>query len=234
MTALPRPCIYLVTDRKRLAPDARTTRDEVIALQSFLDEAIEAGVDVIQIRERDLDGGPLASLARSVAARTRGTSTRVLVNDRADVALAAGGHGVHLRADGPPVDRVRALGPDDWIVGQSVHTPAEAQRASDSGADYVLFGTVFSGGSKGDLAEGDRLAPLRDAARVSRAPVIAIGGIDPGRATACLDAGAAGIAAISIFLPEGRAPLAMGVNDAMVALRDGLSKLDWRPVRPGV
>jgi thiamine-phosphate diphosphorylase len=222
VTALPRPCIYLVTDRKRLAPDARTTRDEVIALQSFLDEAIEAGVDVIQIRERDLDGGPLAGLARSVTARARDTSTRVLVNDRADVAIAAGAHGVHLRADGPPVDRVRALGPDDWIVGRSVHMPAEAQRASDAGTDYVLFGTVFSGGSKGHVAGGDRLAALREAARVRDVPVIAIGGIDAGRATVCLDAGAAGVAAISIFLPEGRAPLAMGVRRATIALRDGL------------
>ena len=219
MIALPRPCIYLVTDRRQLAPDARTTRDQIIALESVLDEAIDAGVDVIQIRERDLDGGPLFELVRSVAARARGSSTRVLVNDRADVALAAGAHGVHLRADGPPVDRVRALEGADWIVGQSVHTPAEAQRASDAGADYVLFGTVFSGGSKGDVPEGERLATLTEAARVSRAPVIAIGGIDPARAARCITAGAAGVAAISIFLPEGRAALAMGVRGAIAALR---------------
>jgi thiamine-phosphate pyrophosphorylase len=220
--ALPQPCIYLVTDRKQLAPDACTTREELIAIESFLDDAIDAGIDVIQIRERDLDGGPLFELVRNVATRACGSSTRVLVNDRADVALAAGAHGVHLRADGPPVDRVRALGPAGWVLGQSVHTPSEAQRAGDAGADYVLFGTVFSGGSKGDVPEGERLATLTEAARLSRAPVIAIGGIDPARAARCISAGAAGVAAISIFLPEGRAALAIGVRRAIAALRGAL------------
>ena len=222
MIALPRPWIYLVTDRKQLAPDARTTREELIALESFLGEAIDAGVDVIQIRERDLDGGLVAELVRNVATRARGSSTRVVVNDRADVALAAGAHGVHLRADGPPVDRVRALGASKWVIGKSVHTSAEARRASDAGADYVLFGTVFSGGSKGHVPEGDRITALRDATRGSRAPVIAIGGIDPAGAARCINAGAAGVAAISIFLPEGRAALAMGVRGAIAALRHAL------------
>ena len=223
MIALPRPGIYLVTDRQQLAPDARTTRDQIVALESFLDEAIDSGVDVIQIRERDLDGGPLFELVRHVVARARESSARVLVNDRADVALAADAHGVHLRADGPPADRLRALERVDWIIGQSVHTPSEAQRASDAGADYVLFGTVFPGGSKGDLPEGDRITALRDATRVSRAPVIAIGGIDPARAARCITAGAAGVAAISIFLPEGRAPLAIEVRRAIAALRHALA-----------
>lgn len=218
MIALPRPCVYLVTDRKRLTPDARTTQDELTALEAFLDEAIEAGVDVIQIRERDVDGGPLCALVNRVAGRARATSTRVLVNDRADVALAAGAHGVHLRADGPRAGRVRQIGPLDWIVGQSVHTSPEARTASQAGADYLLFGTVFSGGSKGDVPD-DRLETLRDITRTIRTPVIAIGGIDPARATQGIDAGAAGVAAISIFLPEGRAPLAMGVRRATAALR---------------
>jgi thiamine-phosphate pyrophosphorylase len=218
--ALPRPCVYLVTDRKRLTPDARTTRDELTALESFLDEAIEAGVDVIQIRERDVDGGPLCTLVRSVTARARATSTRVLVNDRADVALAAGAHGVHLRADGPRAGRVRQLGPPDWIVGQSVHTSPEARTASQAGADYLLFGTVFSGGSKGDVSD-DRLETLRDITRDIRTPAIAIGGIDADRARQCIEAGAAGVAAISIFLPAGRAPLAMGVA-AIAALRHAM------------
>ena len=91
-----------------------------------------------------------------------------------------------------------------------------------AGADYVLFGTVFSGGSKGDVPEGDRLASLTEAARARRVPVIAIGGIDPARAARCFSAGAAGVAAITIFLPEGRAPLAMGVRGAIAALRHAL------------
>jgi thiamine-phosphate pyrophosphorylase len=230
--ALPQPCVYLVTDRKRLTPDARTTRDELTALETFLDEAIEAGVDVIQVRERDVDGGPLCALVRSVTTRARAASTRVLVNDRADVALAAGAHGVHLRADGPRAGRVRHLGPSDWIVGLSVHTSPEARAARHAGADYILFGTVFSGGSKGDVPD-DRLETLRDITRTIRTPVIAIGGIDPARATKCIEAGAAGVAAISIFLPDGRAALAMGVKRATAALRRAMRGRAGCPELPG-
>jgi thiamine monophosphate synthase len=113
---------------------------------------------------------------------------------------------------------VGQLGPAEWIVGQSVHTSPEAREASAGGADYLLFGTVFSGGSKGDVPD-DRLETLRDISRVIRTPVIAIGGVDPDRAKRCLEAGAAGVGGISIFLPAGRAPLAMGVGAAAAALR---------------
>ena len=223
MIALPHPWIYLVTDRARLTPDARTTRDAIVALESFVADAIDAGVDVIQLRERDLDGGALRDLAVRVQRRASGTLTRVLVNDRADVAIAAGADGVHVRADGPPVARVRTLASGDWIVGRSVHSVAEARAASQDGADYVLFGTVFPGGSKGGGPEDDRLPALHEVARTTQLPVIAIGGIDPARAAACLRAGAAGVAAISIFLPEGRAPLAIGVTRAVSELRHALT-----------
>jgi thiamine-phosphate pyrophosphorylase len=211
--------ICLVTDRKLLTPDARTVRNELAALEGFLADAVEAGVDVIQLRERDLEAGQLRDLAARVGRRAADTRTRVLVNDRGDVARAAGADGVHLRADGPPVSRVRTLSSGRFIVGRSAHTIAEARAADDDGADYVLFGTVFPGGSKGGAPGNDRLLVLQEAARSARTPVVAIGGIDPGRAARCLQAGAAGVAAISIFLPEGRAPLAMGVARAVAALR---------------
>lgn len=223
MIALPHPWIYLVTDRARLTPDARTTRDAIVALESFVADAIDAGVDVIQLRERDLDGGALRDLAVRIQRRASGTLTRVLVNDRADVAIAAGADGVHVRADGPPVARVRTLASGDWIAGRSVHSVAEARAASQDGADYVLFGTVFPGGSKGGGPEDDRLPALHEVARTTQVPVIAIGGIDPARAAACLREGAAGVAAISIFLPEGRAPLAIGVTRAVSELRHALT-----------
>ena len=223
MIALPHPWIYLVTDRARLTPDARTTRDAIVSLESFVADAIDAGVDVIQLRERDLDGGALRDLAVRVHRRASGTLTRVLVNDRADVAIAAGADGVHLRADGPPVARVRTLASGGWIVGRSVHSVAEARAASQDGADYVLFGTVFPGGSKGGGPEDDQLPALHEVARTTQVPVIAIGGIDPARAAACLRAGAAGVAAISIFLPAGRAPLAIGVTRAVSELRHALT-----------
>lgn len=223
MIALAHPWIYLVTDRARLTPDARTTRDGIVALESFVADAIDAGVDVIQLRERDLDGGALRDLAVRLQRRASGTLTRVLVNDRADVANAAGADGVHVRADGPPVARVRTLASGDWIVGRSVHSIAEARAASLDGADYVLFGTVFPGGSKGGVPDEDRLPALHEAAHTTQLPVIAIGGIDPARAAACRREGAAGVAAISIFLPEGRAPLAIGVTRAVSELRHALT-----------
>ena len=224
MISLPRPCVYLVTDRRRLAPDARTIHDEIVALDAWLDDALDAGVDVIQLRERDLDGGPLRDLTARLCDRARGRSTRILVNDRADVAAAAGAHGVHLRADSAAIDRVRTLGPGDWIVGRSVHTASEARAAGV--ADYVLFGTMFAGGTKGDPDHPAGLDALTDAANASRAPVIAIGGIDPDRAASCVAAGAAGVAAISIFLPQGRAPLAMGVARAVETLRQAMASAE--------
>jgi thiamine-phosphate pyrophosphorylase len=213
----PRFVVYLVTDRRQLAPGARTVRDELAALERWLDEAMAAGVDVIQIRERDLDAAALSACAGRVATRARGTRTTVLVNDRADVALAAGAAGVHLRAAGPPEARVRALGPAGWVVGRSVHDLDEA-RAHDA-ADYLLFGTMFAGGSKPDGAPVQGLPGLARVVAVSRIPVIAIGGIDPARAGACAAAGAAGVAGIGVFLPSGRAPGGLGPARATAALR---------------
>src|SRR5262249_9005977 len=139
------PVLMLVTDRRRVAPDARTLTEALTMLERWLDEAARAGVDLIQIRERDLEAAPLEALTRRVTPRARGTSTRVLGNDRADVARAADADGVHLRGDSAPVDRVRAVGPT-WIVGRSIHGAAEL--AAASGADYVLYGTMFETASK--------------------------------------------------------------------------------------
>jgi thiamine-phosphate pyrophosphorylase len=212
---LPRPCLCLVTDRRSLKPDARTVRDEIAALEALLDEAIDAGIDLIQIRERDLDAALLRDLAVRTIARTRQNATRVLVNDRADVAVAACANGVHLRGDGAASSRVRELVGPDALIGRSIHDSAETIDA----ADFFLFGTVFPTGSKPadiPVAGPDGLAA---AARQSTVPVLAIGGVTPARARACRQAGAAGIAAIGIFLPPGRATHALGPAAAITALR---------------
>lgn len=218
MSRIVRPCVYLVTDRRRLAPDARTLRDELAALERWLEEALDARVDVVQVRERDLEAGTAKTLAARVTGQARGRDTAVLVNDRADVAMAAGAHGVHLRGDGPPVDRVRQLGGRGWLVGRSVHSRDEA--VAHRAADYLLFGTVFPGGSKPTGAPLAGLEALRAAVSASGGtPVIAIGGITPKRAALCAKAGATGVAGIGVFLPPGRAPTAMGVAPAVTALR---------------
>jgi thiamine-phosphate pyrophosphorylase len=199
VSALPRPCLCLVTDRRRAAPDARTTPAALRELDRQLDEAIDAGIDLIQIRERNLDAAALHAFVAAVVARAP-ASTRVVVNDRADVAVAAGASGVHLRADGPATARARLTGPAGWVVGRSVHTVEECAAAGD--ADYLIFGTVFPSASKPLDSPVAGLDALRAACAVSAAPVLAIGGITPERMAACRDAGAAGIAAIGAFLPS--------------------------------
>jgi thiamine-phosphate diphosphorylase len=212
--------IALVTDRRRLSPAARTTRDEIAALEGFLDAAIEAGVDLIQLRERDLEAGPLEDLVARVVGRTHGTAVRVLVNERADVALVAGAHGVHLSSASMPAARVRTLCPS-WLIGRAVHG---SHTVGEAGLDYVLFGTVFASASK---PAGHRPAGLDALARVVSAaavPVLAIGGITPAGAEACAAVGAAGVAAIGLFLPPGRSPEAMGAVPAVRALREALRR----------
>ena len=215
MTSLPTPLVCLVTDRHRLSAGG-TADQKVEALERFLEEAVDAGVDVIQLRERDLDAGLLCRLVRRVTERAAARDVRVIVNDRADVALAAGADGVHLRDDGPPAVKVRRLS-SRWIIGRSVHPDS----CPEPDADYLLFGTVFGTTSKpGVVPTG--LAPLTALASSLRQPVIAIGGVTPDRAAACRRAGAAGIAAIGAFLPAGTGPGALGVTGAVRAFRAAL------------
>ena len=224
MSRIPVPSICLVTDRRQLSPDARTEADEILRLESWLEEAI-GQVDLIQIRERNLEGRRLVALADRMAGRTRATRTRLLVNDRADIALSASLDGVHLRADGPPVARVRALGSTAWIVGRSVHSQDDVR--AQVAADYLLFGTMFPTESKGPEAPTQGTAALAEAVRSTPRPVLAIGGITPSRATECFQAGAAGVAAIGLFLPEGRRRGSLGILRAVGELRAafGLSPL---------
>jgi thiamine-phosphate pyrophosphorylase len=212
--------LCLVTDRRRLSAEPGAVSEELGRLARLLDSAIDVGVDVIQIRESDVPTGVLAEFVRRVVVRATGTSTRVVVNDRADIALVSGADGVHLRGSGPPASRVRALS-GDWMIGRSVHPEDPESLSLD--ADYLLFGTVFPSGSKGAGVPVAGLSALGERARHSRVPVLAIGGLTPARARECRAAGAAGIAAIGAFLPEGRAPGALGVAEAVRQFRRALA-----------
>ncbi len=211
-----RPVVCVVTDRRRVSPNARTPAQELHDFDVWLDDVVQAGASFIQLREPDLDASRLVEVVRRVAARAAGTGTTVVVNDRADVARAAGAGGVHLRGDGPAAGRVRAIGPAGWIVGRSVHSATESAAHQD--ADYLLFGSVFASASKPGRAPAG-LDALREATRVSGRPVFAIGGVDERRVSAVLAAGAAGVAAIGVFLPRGREPSALGPARAVAALR---------------
>ena len=213
------PTLCVITDRRRLAPEARTTRDQVTALEQFIDEAIASSVDLIQLREQDLDGRDLFNLTKRAGERAAGTAVRILVNDRADVAIAAGAHGVHLPAHGAPTAAVRTLNSPNWLIGRSVHAIDECKAERD--ASYLLYGTVFASRSKPG-AETQGLDGLRLAVAASAVPVLAIGGITVARARACAAAGAAGLAGIGIFLPEASEPGALGVARAVAELRAAL------------
>src|ERR1051325_7081926 len=130
--------VCLVTDRR-----ARPVVDQCA-------EAVQAGVDVIQVRERDLDGGPLTTLVAELVRLTRGTSTRVVVNDRLDVALACGAAGVHLRGDSMSAASARSIAPPGFLVGRSVRGVGDAVAAAPH-VDYLIAGTVFPTPSKAGL-----------------------------------------------------------------------------------
>lgn len=153
---------------------------------------VEHGVSMIQVREKQLSGRHLFDVALAAAAITRGTSTKLLVNDRVDIAAVAGADGVQLRADSIPPNVVRSVFPE-LLIGCSVHTVDEAEAAART-ADFVVFGPVFDTPGKG---EPTGLARLTDVChRLSGFPVIAVGGIASGNAADAIKAGASGVAAI--------------------------------------
>ncbi len=184
----------------RLAPDDSDCLDRLIDL---IERAAQAGVNLVQIRESNLDDRTLTDVVSRAVARTAPTETRVLVNDRVDVAVSAGAAGVHLRHDSCPAERVRSLCPDGWLVGRSVHTVEEAERVAQSGAvDYLIMGTIFESVSKpGGTPAG--LGVLREVVGRVRLPVLAIGGVTVGRAESVARTGAAGIAATGEFVGAG-------------------------------
>jgi thiamine-phosphate pyrophosphorylase len=195
---------HFVTDRRRF----HISTDDLILRAA---NAVRAGVDVIQVRERDLPDRQLAALVRQIVGVAGGSKTRVLVNDRADIAIAGGAAGVHLRGDSPSAARVRAAFAADaasaarasrgLLIGRSVHSIAEIDAAvDDGGCDYLMFGTVFPSEGKPEGHPVAGLEALREACARSPLPVIAIGGITPERAAAVRDAGAAGFAAIGMFM----------------------------------
>jgi len=171
---------YYVTDRRQ---------GDVL---SYASRAIRNGVDMIQVREKDLAARNLFDLVCRVRDMAAGSKTRVLVNDRLDIALAAGVDGVHLPSNGLPAERVRPL---VKLLGISTHTLDEAIHAERAGADFVVFGPVFDTPGKRPVG----LQPLRTVASQLKIPVLAIGGVNEENSKEILDTGAAGIAGIRLF-----------------------------------
>jgi thiamine-phosphate pyrophosphorylase len=217
--------LHLVTDRRRLAGGSSDLAEARRCLFQQIDYAIDAGIDVVQIRERDLEGRELAALVIDAVARARGTRTRIVVNDRPDVAIACGAGGVHLRSDSMSAAAVRTLArevaPTGFLIGRSVHGVTEAVEAAD-GADYLIAGAVWPTASK---PEDHPLLGLEGLASIAAAvdvPVLAIGGVSAAHLTALRDAGAAGIAAIRLFFDVTRDGCrSMSLRDTVAGLRTG-------------
>src|SRR5579863_5082988 len=188
----PFPRLCYITDRLSL------TRP---SLEQQIEMAAKAGVDVIQIREKDLPVYELLELVISSLELTRDTATRIVVNDRLDVALACGAGGVHLGSQSMPPARVQnalkvAGRTESFWVGVSCHSVNDVRAAEGAGASYALLGPIFDTPSKRIYGPALGFRVLEQAARSCRLPLFALGGITPERALACIEAGASGIAGI--------------------------------------
>jgi len=193
--------ICLVTDRRRLAPADAPLDASRRCLVAQARHAADAGIDIIQVRERDLGARDLAALVVDLLAVTRGTATRVVVNDRLDVALACAADGVHLRGDSIAVGAARCLAPQRFLIGRSVHGAGDAEQTA--GADYLIAGTMFPSASKSGAQTLLGLDGLRAIVAAVGVPVLAIGGISEDRLDEVAAAGAGGVAAIGLFMaPE--------------------------------
>jgi len=172
-------------------------------LLPLIEEAVQAGIDLIQLREKDLPTRELLQLAVSAVAAAKGSGTRIAVNDRLDIALVAGADGVHLGTQSIPARAVWNIVPEGFLIGVSCHSRQDVLAAEAAGADYVVLGPIFETPSKFAYGPPLGLDVLRDTASDTRIPVLALGGISVERVRACLDAGASGIAGIRIFQDAG-------------------------------
>jgi len=185
---------------------------------------IDSRIDLIQVREKDLETRPLLERVQATVALACGSESRVVINDRLDVALATGAHGVHLGGQSMSFEAVRRAVPPNFWIGVSCHSAEEVWVAEQAGADYAFLGPIFDTESKRIYGPPLGLGVLERAARgVSRMPVLALGGITIARAVECMAAGAAGIAGISIFQQ------CDSVSERVKALRRELTAGTLRP-----
>ncbi|MBY0495376.1 MAG: thiamine phosphate synthase [Cyanobacteria bacterium] len=220
--------LCLITDRRRLgAALGLAESDWIEALRVQAVAAARAGVDYIQVREPDLEAAELVDLVRSLVRGVASTATRILVNDRVDVALVAGAAGVQLKEQSMLPGEVRRLTPRGFVIGCSVHNMSSV--AARKSADFLIAGTVMPTASKPavDYLNKDGLRRIVEAA--AGQPVLGIGGLDLLSIPLLATAGAAGMAAIGAFMPEAAGgDVTENVQKRVTALRFALESASTR------
>ncbi len=191
------PLIYLITDGAATAENFAEKKTEILKLIRI---AVLTKISLIQIREKHLAARFVFELVQQCAKITRQTKTKILVNDRADIALAADADGVHLTSDSLDADVIRRAFPQDFIVGVSAHTIEEAQTAKRQGANFVTYSPIFHSPGKGNSHGIERLKAICE--QLKSFPVIALGGIDETNWQEVLQTGASGFAAIRFLNNE--------------------------------
>jgi thiamine-phosphate pyrophosphorylase len=196
---LPQPILYLITEGTT-TPDTTPASEEFGRILALISAAVAAHISLVQIREKNLHARVLYQLAQRAASLTRGSRTRLLVNDRADIARDAGADGVHLTTRSLEAGVLRRVFGHTLLIGVSSHSLEEARAAREGGADFATFGSIFGTPSKNIYGPPVGLAKLGEAAQaLSTFPLLALGGMTRENAAQALGAGAHGIAAIRLF-----------------------------------
>ncbi|MCD6582768.1 MAG: thiamine phosphate synthase [Desulfuromusa sp.] len=188
------PILYLITDRHQVPKERQ--------LLEVIEELLQAGVRMVQLREKDLTAAELYPLAQELRSLTHRYKSLLLINDRVDLALAIGADGVHLGGHSLPIISARKILGSNYLIGASTHSAAEVKSAQNQGADFVTYGPIYFTPSKAAYGEPVGIESLRNICNTSKIPVYALGGIKANNTKEILQAGAHGVAMISALLSD--------------------------------